>query len=80
MTRREFLAWWEFYDAHPFDDEARYWRPAALMASATHGWRIGGGKPADHMAWLVPEPAVRHARFSQSDLTTMATFGFKPPR
>jgi hypothetical protein len=80
MTRREFLAWWEFYDAHPFDDEARFHRPAALMASASLGYRFGDGKVSDNLRWLAPEPKQTHPRFNQASLNSLAARGFKPPR
>lgn len=80
MTRREFLAWWDFYDAHPFDDESRYQRPAALIASASSGYHFGKGTVSDNLKWLIPEPQAKHSRYSDADLKTMAAFGIKPPR
>lgn len=82
MTRPEFIAWAEFYEAHPFDDLHRYHRPAALIASTvgTTGRKFDAA--LDMLAPDLPaalEPVEGFA-YSAADLQTFRAFGRKPPR
>jgi len=66
MSRAEFLAWGAFYRLFPFDDLHRYYRPAAMIASA-----MGGGSTSDRVEWLQPSPFQHTA----ADLQTLRAFG-----
>lgn len=77
MTVPEFLAWWEFFNLYPFDDFARFHRPAALVANSLNGRDI-----TQSLAWLQQEPerpAARGARsysdVEQSLIRAFATAG-----
>jgi hypothetical protein len=74
MTQSELLGWREFYRLHPFDDEDRLYRPAALIAAS-----LGGGELDEHLAWLSRRPSPT-AGFSEADLVTMRTSGVRPPK
>ena len=50
MTQAEFLQWAAFYRNEPFDDFHRFYRPAALIASAR------GGDVQPLLDWLQPPP------------------------
>jgi len=69
----EFESWKAFYRQWPFDDRARFHRPAALIASA------GGSEISDLLDWLDRKPPPT-ARFSAVDLSIMNALGMKPPR
>lgn len=82
MPKPEFLAWMEFYKLQPFDDYARFYRPAALI-----GYQVAGafGKPPEDLldtllGWLEKRPAPEEQGYSAADLKTMRAFGMKPPR
>lgn len=51
MSRKEFLAWMDFYRLYPFDDLHRYHRPAALISTS-----MTGGDVRDRLSWLFPLP------------------------
>lgn len=72
MTQAEFQRWVSFYELYPFDDQHRYHRPAALVASRM------GGEVQTMLDWLSPEPG--NAAFSDADLKTMRAFGFVRPQ
>ena len=81
MTHVEFCDWVAFYLEHPFDDEHRYHRPAALVAQS-----MCGGEMDTKLKYL--KDAAVHAessgvaglsgQFSEADLKTFAALGFKP--
>lgn len=72
MTKPEFLAWQHFYKLHPFDDFHRYFRPAALVASAMNGEKFDS-----LLAWLEKRPYS--ATYSDADLASIKALGFSPP-
>jgi len=74
MSRAEFVAWGEFYAQQPFSDFHRFHRPAALVANA-----MGGGDIAKRLEWLQPKPVVKHPRYDEAAMRSLAAFGFKPP-
>ena len=69
MTQAEFLAWRQFYVAHPFDDLHRYHRPASLVARS-----MSGGEIQPLLDWLAPD--VANAGMEDADMKTMRAFGF----
>lgn len=76
MSYAEFCDWVAFHLEHPFDDEHRYHRPAALLSQS-----MAGGKIEDRLHWL-KDAAVKaevRGRWSKADLETFAAFGVKPP-
>ena len=73
MTPREYQGWIEFWKSCPFDDEARFYRPAALLVNSMNGADIAG-----NMKWLKRE--VVPSNFSDVDLSLMARFGVKPTK
>lgn len=81
MTLSEFEAWLEFYRRWPFDDRARFHRPAALIASAASTMTEKG--PAvevmDALDWLDRKPHPTSA-FSEAELATFKDAGVRPPR
>lgn len=74
MTQPEYLDWLEFYRQNPFDDYARFYRPAALIAN-----QVKGAELDDLLAWLEKRPSPTEG-YSDADLATMRAFGMKPPR
>lgn len=72
MTRREFLAWVEFYRLYPFDDFNRFHRPAALQAQFAGQGRVELQPLLD---WLQPDS--RNDGLTDSDMKTMRAFGYK---
>jgi len=74
MSHPEFLSWLDFYELHPFDDLHRFYRPAALVATA-----LGGGAIEDRLDWLEPPAAVASGQLSDADMNTLKAFGIKPP-
>ena len=73
MTRKEFASWIEFWKAHPFDDEARFLRPAALLAAVETR-----GDAQDFMPWLRRETVAKG--FSDADLNTFKALGIAVPK
>lgn len=71
----EFIAWQEFYKLHPFDDYARFYRPAALVAHS-----LGGAEVGLLLDWLARESPAASSDLSDADLATMKALGFTPPR
>lgn len=77
MPEADFQALREFYILEPFDDEHRFHRPAALIAASM------GGKFDKQLAFLRPPPPAPvpdSARFSESDMRSMAAFGVPIPK
>lgn len=77
MSYMEFCDWVAFYLEHPFDDEHRYHRPAALVSAS-----MSKGDMADRLEWLKGSK-VRdggNGQYSEADLKTFAAFGVKPPK
>ena len=72
MVPKEIASWIEFYKLFPFDDYHRFYRPAALVAGSMSGTDLD-----DLLAWLERRFA---APMADSDLSTLAAFGLKPPR
>ena len=71
MPAVEFERWIAYYKSRPFDDRARYHKPAALLAA------IGArsGKPLDYwLDFLIP-PVV-----SDVDASVFRAFGLQVPR
>ena len=66
--------WVAFYNAHPFDDAHRYYRPAALVASSAHGAEIG--PMLDWLNRVVPA----ESGYTEAELNTFKAFGVTPPR
>ena len=75
ITQPEFLEWVEFYKLHPFDDLARFHRPAALVAHS-----MGGADVDALLGWLSNEKPAATSDLSDADLATMKALGFTPPR
>lgn len=73
MTYIEFCDWVAFYLEHPFDDEHRYHRPAALIAQS-----MAGGKMEEKLEWLKGAVAESDdddhslGRYSEADRRTIA--------
>ena len=77
MPEADFQALREFYILDPFDDEHRFHRPAALVAAYMCG------KFEKNLAFLRPPPPPRvpeSAKFSESDMRSMAAFGVPIPK
>ena len=77
MPEADFQALREFYILEPFDDEHRLHRPAALIAASM------GGEFEKNLAFLrppPPSPVPDSARFSESDMRSMAAFGVPIPK
>lgn len=72
MTRNEFLSWVAFWEQNPFDDDALFLRPAALLAAVQTR-----GDAQDFMPWLRRETVAKG--FSDADLNTFKALGLKPP-
>lgn len=72
MSQAEFQRWVEFYTLYPFDDQHRYHRPAALIASR---W---GGDLQPLLDWLSPDPGM--AEMTEADVKTMRALGFTRPQ
>jgi len=82
MSATEFQSWVEFWKAHPFDDEARYLRPAARLLHA----QIGGSFE-EHLRWMrrkidveTVAPPAPEGGWSQADLNTFKALGAVIPR
>jgi len=73
MMPSEVESWVAFYNAHPFDDHHRYYRPAALVASAPFGIDLG-----EALAWLARETPPEKG-YSEAELSVFRTFGVTPP-
>lgn len=71
MTQSEYIGWQEFYRSFPFDDLHRYHRPAAMVSVS-----LGGGKVAERLEWLQPEPIPEG--MSLADFNTFKALGFDP--
>jgi hypothetical protein len=71
MTLPEFERWRSYYRARPFDDMARYHKPAALLATIA----AGGKKPVDYWLDFMVPPVV-----SDVDASIYRAFGLKVPR
>ncbi|MFC3340011.1 phage tail assembly protein T [Paracandidimonas soli] len=71
MSYVEFCDWVAFYVAHPFDDEHRYHRPAALIAQS-----LAGGEMNEKLRWLkgaiVDDDSMIDGEFSEADRRTIA--------
>lgn len=80
MSAAEFQEWVLFYSLHPFDDEHRYHRPAALISQS-----MAGGKMEEKLKWLkgAAESGIDAdlddqpvpGRYSEADLRTFAALG-----
>lgn len=80
MTDREFQTWFEFYKLAPFDDRARYFRPAALVAHSMSGADLGeliGFLAGDSPAQPISDDGQG---WTAADLATFKAMGMKPPR
>ena len=75
MSQREFDAWVDYYQEHPFDDYHRHYRPAALVARS-----MAGAEMDSLLEWLQPTPKNDEHEFSAADMATFKAFGVKPPR
>jgi hypothetical protein len=65
------LRWIEFYKLYPFDDYHRFYRPAALVASA-----IGSGTDIQtRLNWLQPDKST--FGLNDADMNTLKAFGYK---
>lgn len=76
MSYVEFCDWVAFYLEHPFDDEHRYHRPAALVAAS-----MATGDMEARLEWLKGSRVGSdgEGQYSEADLKTFAAFGVKPP-
>lgn len=78
MTQPEFVDWCAFYTLHPFDDEHRFFRPAAMLGEVIGASLAGHTSKADDlMDWLNKNPVV--AQYSDADRNSMRAWGLKPP-
>lgn len=71
MSRPEYLRWVNFYRLHPFNDEHRHLRPAAMIAQA-----MAGGRIEDYLERLQP-PEIPDG-MSLADYNTLRAFGIDP--
>lgn len=73
MGAGEFERWRQYYLDMPFDDEHRYYKPAALVAA------LAGktGKGVDTYLDFLRPP--RH-RYNDADMSVFKAFGIKPKR
>jgi hypothetical protein len=71
MSRVEFLAWTEFYKAHPFDDRHRFHRPAALIAGSS------GDDVEKCLDWLQPRRSAEDDQHTDADRDLFAAAGVK---
>jgi hypothetical protein len=71
MSAPEFHRWVAYYKSRPFDDQARYHQPAALLAA------VGAkdGKPIDYWLDFMIPPTV-----SDVDASVFRAFGLDVPR
>jgi hypothetical protein len=70
MTQAEYQSWIEFYQAFPFDDYHRFYRPAAMVAGA-----MAGGDLQARLNWLQPDQST--SGMNDADMTTLRAFGYK---
>jgi hypothetical protein len=76
MSHAEFRSWIDFYRAFPFDDYARYHRPAALIAGSIK--RLDDVGPL--LDWLQPQPGPAASELTDADERTLRAFGFRARR
>lgn len=72
MTEVEFQRWCDYYRDTPFDDQHRYQRPAALIASGV--FRNGKGPEYYLDQYLHP------SQIGEVDASIYRAFGLEPPR
>jgi hypothetical protein len=75
MSARERLSWEAFWQEHPFDDDARYYRPFAMLAQLLSS---GDVKYEDAYRWA-KRKADPAGNWSNADMSTFAALGLKPP-
>lgn len=80
MSIAEFESWAEFYRHAPFDDAARYHRPAAVLSSIMAHSKDPISKMQELIApkWQASPPPPKDSRLdglSRDDLQILALFG-----
>lgn len=78
MSDVEFAHWLELFKIQPFDDHARFHRPAALIAAS--GAKDVSKAYASAIKFLDPPPPDPNlAGYTDAELSTYRAFGITPP-
>lgn len=76
MAPLEFESWRAFYERWPFDDRARFHRPAAMLAGAASQGTV---EIDDALDWLDRKPPP-DALFNEHERAMFKAAGVSPPR
>jgi hypothetical protein len=74
MSDHEFQRWADFYQQWPFDDYHRFYRPAALVASAMSSGDDPEATMRNRLEWLQPSSEVK-PKHTQADIDLFRAAG-----